>query len=64
MFWTIRGMRKDCLVSPYLFNLLIAELKEEMKKGGLRLEGRKIYTLAYANGVLINKRREWNEKYD
>lgn len=34
VFWTGRGMKQGCLVSPGLFNILTAELKEVMKKGG------------------------------
>lgn len=31
-FWTARGVRQGCPMSPLLFNLLIADLEEEMRK--------------------------------
>lgn len=34
MFWTGKGVKQGCLVSPELFNILTAELEEIMKKGG------------------------------
>lgn len=34
VFWTGRGVKQGCLVSPGLFNILIAGLREVMKKGG------------------------------
>ncbi|KMQ88405.1 endonuclease-reverse transcriptase [Lasius niger] len=29
------GVRQGCLLSPLLFNLLVADLEEEMRRGGL-----------------------------
>lgn len=42
-FWTARGLRQGCLLRPMLFNLLIADLKEELARvrwGGVKLGGR------------------------
>ena len=33
-FWTARGLRQGCPLSPHLFNVLTADLEEELRKGG------------------------------
>lgn len=48
-FWTARGVRQEHPLSPLIFNLLTADLEEEMgsvKWGGVRLGGGRMYTLA------------------
>lgn len=43
-------------MSPLLFNMMLADMEEEMGKirwGGIRVEKRKIYTLAYADNVVL-----------
>lgn len=44
-----------------LFNILLADMEEEMgkvKKGGIRLGGEKVYILAYANDVVLPAEEE------
>lgn len=43
-FWTGREVEQECSLSPALFNKLVADLEEEMRKerwGGARLKGGK-----------------------
>jgi len=50
VFWTGKGVRQGCPLSPGLFNLLTADLVEYMRKGGwggVKLKGERVYTLAY-----------------
>ncbi|XP_024875959.1 trichohyalin-like, partial [Temnothorax curvispinosus] len=56
VFWTERGVRQGCPLSPILFNVLLADLEEEMgrvKWGGIMLGGKRVYTLAYADDIVL-----------
>ncbi|XP_071650744.1 uncharacterized protein [Temnothorax longispinosus] len=55
-FWTAKGLRQGCPLSPILFNLLIADIEDHIKKGGwggVKLRGEKIYTLMYADDIAL-----------
>lgn len=54
-FWTARGVRQGCPMSPYLFNLVLADMKEMLRRGGwggVKLEEEKVFCLAYADGAV------------
>lgn len=43
-------------MSPILFNILIADLEERMgkvRRGGVRIGDERIYTLAYADDMVL-----------
>jgi len=53
-FWTGRGVRQGCPLSPGLFNLL-TDLEEYLRKdgwGGVKLK-EKVYSLTYADDLVL-----------
>lgn len=55
-FWTARGVRQGCRLSPVLFNLLIADMEKEMRKikwGGVKLGEDRVNTLAYSDDMVL-----------
>lgn len=61
IFWMAKRVRQGCPLSPILFNLLIADMEDHMKKGGwreVRLRGEKIYTLMYVDDVVLMAKEE------
>ena len=55
-FWITKGLRQGCVLSPILFCLYIAELEDVFRErniGGIRLGNERIWSLAYADDIVI-----------
>lgn len=60
-FWTARGVRQGCPMSPILFNLVLADLEEELRKvkwGGTRIGEERVYLLLYADDMVLIAEKE------
>lgn len=64
-FWTGRGVRQGCPLSLILFNILISNLEEAMRKvkwGGVRIGEERVYTLAYADDLVLITEEESHDR--
>jgi len=55
-FWTKKGVRQGCPLSPTLFNKMIADLERELGEEGVReiiLGGERLRILGYADDIII-----------
>jgi len=61
-FRTTKGVHQGCVMSPLLFNMYMAELKERLERrgiGGVGIGSQRIWNLAYADDIiLIAKNRD------
>lgn len=60
-FWTKKGLRQGCPLSPLLFAAYIAEIDEVLRKaqtGGVVVGKEKVWTLAYADDLVIVAKNE------
>lgn len=55
-FWTTRGLRQGCPLSPTLFSLYTGNLKEKLRRGqagGVVVRRIKLWSLAYADDIVL-----------
>lgn len=55
-FWTEKGLRQGCLLSPGLFTIILADIDEIFGSrgwGGVKVEKWKVHTLGYADDFAI-----------
>ena len=62
-FWTAEGFRQGCPLSPTLFTIYILEMEWHLgrsKMKGLVLGNAKVWSLAYADDIVLIANKEEN----
>lgn len=54
---TVKGVRQGCVLSPLLFNLYVRMYMEKRRIGGIKLGRDRIWSLAYADIVIVAKNK-------
>lgn len=65
VFWTKKGVKQDCPMSPVLFNIYLMDLETEMRKeqtGGVVIGREKFWTVAYADDIVLVAKSEQEMK--
>jgi len=57
-FETRKGVRQECVLSPLLFNVYIAEIDIEFKKRGVEIGKERLWNLAYADDIVLAMNKE------
>lgn len=54
-FWVGKGVRQGCPMSPTLFNIYMADIEEELKKGkgGIRVGKDRMWSIEYADDIVL-----------
>ena len=55
-FWTIKGLKQGCVLSPILFCMYIAGLEEKFRirnMGGVKIGKVRLWSLAYADDLVL-----------
>lgn len=55
-FWTFKGLKQGCVLSPILFCIYIAEMEKMFKErnlGGVKIGNGRLWSLAYADDIVL-----------
>ena len=54
-FWVEKGVRQGCPLSPTLFNIYLADIEEELKKGrgGVKIGNDRVWSIEYADDIVL-----------
>lgn len=66
-FWTARGIRQGCPINFLLFSIILADIKEEMRKvkwGGIRLGEESIFPIICRRPSFDGEERRGDAKFD